>query len=136
MADSDDRRFDYESIPNGYYDRVLRTGNPIRRLWHISKFERVLDYLPEENGGSLLDVGCFAGSFLSMVPRYRFERQVGVDILPGQVKVSWNMAEGHTRAKSGNSGVCMGTSASAGTDMITGLYSAIADSIPILCITG
>ncbi len=80
-----ERRFDYESIPNGYYDRVLRNGNPVRRLWHISKFERVLDYLPEENGGSLLDVGCFAGSFLSMVPRYRFERQVGVDILPGQV---------------------------------------------------
>src|SRR5258706_2513441 len=30
----------------------------------------------------------------------------------------------------------MGTSGPAGTDMITGLYSAIADSIPILCITG
>jgi tartronate-semialdehyde synthase len=32
--------------------------------------------------------------------------------------------------------VCIGTSGPAGTDMITGLYSAIADSIPILCITG
>jgi tartronate-semialdehyde synthase len=35
-----------------------------------------------------------------------------------------------------NIGVCIGTSGPAGTDMITGLYSAIADSIPILCITG
>jgi tartronate-semialdehyde synthase len=46
------------------------------------------------------------------------------------------MAEGYTRAKAGNIGVCIGTSGPAGTDMITGLYSAMADSIPILCITG
>ena len=30
----------------------------------------------------------------------------------------------------------IGTSGPAGTDMITGLYSAIADSVPILCLTG
>jgi tartronate-semialdehyde synthase len=46
------------------------------------------------------------------------------------------MAEGYTRARSGNIGLCIGTSGPAGTDMITGLYSAWADSIPILCITG
>ena len=46
------------------------------------------------------------------------------------------MAEGYTRAVAGNIGVCIGTSGPAGTDMITGLYSARADSIPILCITG
>ncbi len=39
-------------------------------------------------------------------------------------------------AEAGNIGVCIGTSGPAGTDMITGLYSASADSIPILCITG
>src|SRR6476646_8146864 len=42
----------------------------------------------------------------------------------------------HTLAVAGNIGVCVGTSGPAGTDMITGLYSASADSIPILCITG
>ncbi|GGT20782.1 glyoxylate carboligase [Streptomyces atratus] len=47
-----------------------------------------------------------------------------------------HMAEGYTRARPGNIGVCIGTSGPAGTDMITGLYSAIADSVPILCITG
>ena len=46
------------------------------------------------------------------------------------------MAEGYTRTRAGNIGVCIGTSGPAGTDMITGLYSASADSIPILCITG
>ncbi len=45
-------------------------------------------------------------------------------------------AEGYTRARSGNIGICIGTSGPAGTNMVTGLYSAIADSIPILCITG
>ena len=45
------------------------------------------------------------------------------------------MAEGYNRA-SGKIGICMGTSGPAGTDMVTGLYSAQADSIPILCITG
>ena len=45
------------------------------------------------------------------------------------------MAEGYTRAKAGNIGVCLGTSGPAGTDMITGLYSAAADSIPILCVS-
>ncbi|MFP3632771.1 thiamine pyrophosphate-binding protein, partial [Burkholderia sp. SIMBA_045] len=36
----------------------------------------------------------------------------------------------------GNIGICIGTSGPAGTDMITGLYAAQADSIPMLCITG
>ena len=42
----------------------------------------------------------------------------------------------HPRQAAGNIGICIGTSGPAGTDMITGLYSASADSIPILCITG
>src|ERR1700722_14838379 len=47
-----------------------------------------------------------------------------------------HMADGYSRAKAGAIGVCIGPSGPAGTDMITGLYAAIADSIPILCITG
>ncbi|MDQ0510384.1 glyoxylate carboligase [Ancylobacter amanitiformis] len=57
-------------------------------------------------------------------------------ILARHVEAASHMAEGYTRAKPGNIGVCIGTSGPAGTDMITGLYSAAADSIPILCITG
>jgi tartronate-semialdehyde synthase len=56
--------------------------------------------------------------------------------LARHVEGASHMAEGYTRAKAGNIGVCIGTSGPAGTDMITGLYSALADSIPILCITG
>ncbi len=57
-------------------------------------------------------------------------------ILARHVEAASHMAEGYTRAKTGNIGLCIGTSGPAGTDMITGLYSAQADSIPILCITG
>jgi 2-polyprenyl-3-methyl-5-hydroxy-6-metoxy-1,4-benzoquinol methylase len=78
-----ERRFNYDSIPVGHYDAVLRDGRGVRRLWHLSKFERVLDCLPK--GGAILDVGCFAGSFLGLVPEERFARQVGVDILPEQI---------------------------------------------------
>jgi tartronate-semialdehyde synthase len=57
-------------------------------------------------------------------------------ILARHVEGASHMAEGYTRARAGNIGVCIGTSGPAGTDMITGLYAAQADSIPILCITG
>jgi tartronate-semialdehyde synthase len=57
-------------------------------------------------------------------------------VLARHVEGAAHMAEGYTRANPGNIGVCIGTSGPAGTDMITGLYSASADSIPILCITG
>ncbi|HSW20166.1 MAG TPA: glyoxylate carboligase [Ramlibacter sp.] len=64
------------------------------------------------------------------------ERQTISHVLARHVEGASHMAEGYTRAKPGNIGVCIGTSGPAGTDMITGLYSASADSIPILCITG
>jgi tartronate-semialdehyde synthase len=57
-------------------------------------------------------------------------------ILARHVEGASHMADGYSRAVAGNIGVCIGTSGPAGTDMITGLYAAIADSLPILCITG
>src|SRR5690242_12652278 len=56
--------------------------------------------------------------------------------LARHVEGASHMAEGYSRARPGNIGVCVGTTGPAGTDMLTGLYSASADSIPILCITG
>lgn len=71
-------------------------------------------------------------------PLYAALRKQGTisHILARHVEGASHMAEGYTRANPGNIGVCIGTSGPAGTDMITGLYSAQADSIPILCITG
>lgn len=73
-----------EEIPVGHYHRVMESGHPVRRAWHLLKFSRVLD-LCDNPGGALLDVGCFAGSLLSMASEERFHRQLGVDILAEQV---------------------------------------------------
>jgi tartronate-semialdehyde synthase len=71
-------------------------------------------------------------------PMYAAMKKIGgIDhVLGRHVEGASHMAEGYTRTHTGNIGVCIGTSGPAGTDMITGLYSASADSIPILCITG
>ncbi|KVE33043.1 glyoxylate carboligase [Burkholderia sp. TSV86] len=71
-------------------------------------------------------------------PLYSALRRSGAigHVLARHVEGASHMAEGYTRAAPGNIGVCIGTSGPAGTDMITGLYSASADSIPILAITG
>jgi 2-polyprenyl-3-methyl-5-hydroxy-6-metoxy-1,4-benzoquinol methylase len=77
--------FDYGSIPEGFYQQILETGSPVRRAWHLQKFERVRDCLPNTPGQSILDIGCFAGSFLSFLPEERFSRQVGIDIVEKQI---------------------------------------------------
>ena len=64
------------------------------------------------------------------------KRQTIGHVLARHVEGASHMADGYSRAQAGNIGVCIGTSGPAGTDMITGLYAASADSIPILCITG
>ncbi|EPF6503366.1 tartronate-semialdehyde synthase [Raoultella planticola] len=71
-------------------------------------------------------------------PLYAAMQKIGgIDhVLARHVEGASHMAEGYTRTNAGNIGVCIGTSGPAGTDMVTGLYSASADSIPLLCITG
>ncbi len=50
------------------------------------------------------------------------ERQSITHILARHVEGASHMAEGYTRAKAGNIGVCIGTSGPAGTDMITASF--------------
>jgi 2-polyprenyl-3-methyl-5-hydroxy-6-metoxy-1,4-benzoquinol methylase len=86
-----EKRFDYSAFPLGYYHQILREGSPVRRAWHQQKFRRVLDCLAPGPGLSILDIGCFAGSFLSLLDEERFSQQVGVDVLPNQI----DFANGH-----------------------------------------
>src|SRR5690606_9512402 len=57
-------------------------------------------------------------------------------ILARHVEAASHMAECFTLARAGNIGLCIGTSGPAGTDMITALYSASADSRRLFCSTG
>src|SRR3954452_14706285 len=71
-------------------------------------------------------------------PFYAAMREHGAirHILARHVEGASHMADGYNREAGGDIGVCTAPSAPAGTDMITGLYTAIADSVPILCVTG
>ena len=72
----------------------------------------------------------------AILPLYDALRGSGINhVLARHEEGASHMAEGYNRA-SGKIGVCLGTSGPAGTDMVTGLYSAQADSIPILVVTG
>src|SRR5437879_13444300 len=53
-------------------------------------------------------------------------------ILARHVEGASHMAEGYTRGKAGNIGFCIVTAGPAGTDMITGLYCAIGESIALV----
>lgn len=75
-------------ISVGHYDQIFRSGFSVRRSWHQLKFQRVLESIPFHKPESIIDVGCFAGSFLSICTAERFPRQLGVDILADQIAYS------------------------------------------------
>lgn len=79
-------KFDYSKFPPGFYHHVIEQGHPIRAAWHLQKFRRVMECLPDRAGQSILDIGCFAGTFLSMLDPSRYSRQHGIDILPSQIE--------------------------------------------------
>jgi tartronate-semialdehyde synthase len=73
----------------------------------------------------------------AILPLYQALRESPIKhVLVRHEEGGTHAAEGYSRAMPGKIGVNIGTSGPAGTNMITGLYSASADSVPILCITG
>lgn len=77
--------FDYSKIPYGHYDKVLDANGGMRKFWHHHKFDSVSRTIHEESYKCLLDIGCFAGSFIG---RYcpNENMHYGVDILNNQIK--------------------------------------------------
>ncbi|WP_067974943.1 glyoxylate carboligase [Nocardiopsis trehalosi] len=73
----------------------------------------------------------------AILPLYKALEQVGgiEHLTVRHEEGATHMADAWART-TGRVGVAIGTSGPAGTNMITGLYTALADSIPIVCITG
>ncbi|MBB5076958.1 tartronate-semialdehyde synthase [Nonomuraea endophytica] len=73
----------------------------------------------------------------AILPLYKaMERLGGIEhLIVRHEEGATHMADGWARTN-GRVGVAIGTSGPAGTNMITGLYTAIADSIPMICVTG
>jgi 2-polyprenyl-3-methyl-5-hydroxy-6-metoxy-1,4-benzoquinol methylase len=68
----------------GFYDNIAKKKKGIRSFWHNQKFKRVIDSF-EEPHNSILDIGCFSGTFLSMISPEYVSEQIGVDILKEQI---------------------------------------------------
>ncbi|HWK26373.1 MAG TPA: glyoxylate carboligase [Solirubrobacter sp.] len=72
----------------------------------------------------------------SILPLYDALRESSIrHLVVRHEEAATHAADGYSRA-SGRIGVAIGTSGPAGTNMVTGLYTAMADSVPILTITG
>ncbi|WP_370368505.1 glyoxylate carboligase [Catenulispora sp. GP43] len=73
----------------------------------------------------------------AILPLYKaMEEEGGIDhLIVRHEEGATHMADGWARTN-GRVGVAIGTSGPAGTNMITGLYTAMADSIPMIVITG
>lgn len=97
----------------------------------IPVMQAVVEVLASEGVDTVF--GCPGAAIL---PLYQALQGSGIDhLVVRHEEGATHMADGWSRT-TGNVGVAIGTSGPAGTNMITGLYTAQADSIPILCITG
>ncbi|WP_280319735.1 glyoxylate carboligase [Nocardia wallacei] len=97
----------------------------------VPVMQAVLDVLLSE--GIDVTFGCPGAAIL---PLYDAMRRTGMrHLIVRHEEGATHMADGWART-TGNVGVAIGTSGPAGTNMITGLYTAHADSVPILCVTG
>ncbi|GAB3481101.1 glyoxylate carboligase [Nocardiopsis coralliicola] len=78
--------------------------------------------------------GCPGAAILPLYAALRDEG--GIDhLVVRHEEGATHMADGWARTN-GRVGVAIGTSGPAATNMVTGLYTAMADSVPIVCITG
>ncbi|TKG71349.1 glyoxylate carboligase [Prauserella endophytica] len=97
----------------------------------VPVMQAVVDVLISEGVDTAF--GCPGAAIL---PLYQAMQGSGIEhLVVRHEEGATHMADGWSRT-TGNVGVAIGTSGPAGTNMITGLYTAQADSIPILCITG
>jgi len=98
----------------------------------IPAMNAVVEVLKDEGVDTAF--GCPGAAIL---PLYKALEQVGgiEHLIVRHEEGATHMADGWSRT-TGKVGVAIGTSGPAGTNMITGLYTAIADSVPLVCITG
>jgi tartronate-semialdehyde synthase len=98
----------------------------------VPAMQAVVDVLRSEGVDTVF--GCPGAAILPLYKALEADGEIE-HLIVRHEEGATHMADGWSRA-TGNVGVAIGTSGPAGTNMITGLYTAQADSIPILCITG
>ncbi|MBV9047790.1 MAG: class I SAM-dependent methyltransferase [Solirubrobacterales bacterium] len=89
-----DGEFDYETIPDGYYDSVYRRRRGIQSKWHHLKFGRVIEEM--ETHQRHLDVGCGSGTLIGLVDD-RFI-STGIDISTTQIAYARRQYESESKS--------------------------------------
>jgi len=83
--DNSEYTFDYTSIPLGFYDEIAKKKKGMRSFWHHLKFQRIKDYIETTNSTTMIDYGCFCGTFLGSFDDTKIKEQYGLDILQDQI---------------------------------------------------
>jgi len=78
----DTTAYDYDTISQGYYDKVFHRKKGVQSKWHALEYFRVSQEIPD--GASHLDVACGPGTFISTLPGT--VRSTGVDIAQPQIE--------------------------------------------------
>jgi len=74
--------YDYDSIPEGYYDEVCRRKKGSQSKWHHLEYALVARQIPD--GAAHLDVACGPGTFVATLPATI--RSTAVDIALPQIE--------------------------------------------------
>lgn len=74
------KKFNYEEISPGYYDKAYLNGFIIQKNWHILKFYNFKKNISQKE--KILDYGCGPGTFSSF---FKKKNYVGIDISKKQI---------------------------------------------------
>lgn len=78
--------FNYDLIEPGFYDKIFDAPDGMRKFWHWHKFDSVQRTITETHTPmSLLDVGCFSGSFAGRFLDENKVNSTSIDILETQI---------------------------------------------------
>lgn len=75
--------FDYESLEEGYYDKIYHRNAGIQSKWHHLKFLAIHYFLSSLSYKSILDLGCGPGTFTATLPKGR--AVYGLDMAQRQI---------------------------------------------------
>src|SRR6185503_2550828 len=76
-----DKKYDYDAIEAGYYDKVFKKQRGVQSKWHDLKFSYLCGHLGEYRHH--LDIGCGAGTLISLLDQNK--RSTGVDVAQDQI---------------------------------------------------
>ena len=75
------KKYDYNKIQYGFYDKIYKNKKGIRSAWHHIKFNFLKDKIKNKN--KHLDIGCGSGTFVNLLKN---EYSVGIDISKKQIE--------------------------------------------------